>query len=532
MIIIDAYPLTVKIFDYQSISAERFLKFVQHLIGFKGNESLSMVFAGYISAQQYGFINLTQVPAHVGFEQLQEAPDIDNVEPWRFSSFLNDKAANNVPPGFHLFGSSLFTPSATDQGTNVRLVAEQGHAHQCFSRRTTEYLTKTDGTFERTQTLADGAGLQQLKLIQHLDSNARVVSSERVVGDETRRYAFERDALGRVTKLTRPDGSLVERTYHGFSNQITELKVGGKVVATQKLVNDSTLKSRKVGSRTYTFDDDAVVLPDKTKLHTQVDAEGVKWDASDSTMASLTRKGGITTVASGGAANDTWRHSFTSSSLPGRLKETQTTPRGDSNNVEWQSLRGTTVAALRADGHWQRGFVDHDGRVLRTCQEHEDVAYRYDSLGRLQSRQVQALKAGEQWQVLSEHDGFGQELTRTFLHNGASRFEQRMTWRGDGRLASKASYEGGKLRSTERFAYDKLDRLERYTCEASEAAHCPKDADGNAVKAQVFTWDALDNLVSCMTTAFDGSEATRTFKYEDSKDPTRMTELVRGSCCD
>ena len=519
----DLIPHTASIF--KQIDVLKLFKFLQGLAGRKGNQCLQ----SYIFEDEVGVELPDDIVFSASLSELSAMPDMDDIDPSDYRIFIKGDIKGSVSPMPYLRNWNLTARRRAINDVTTRLVVEQGLSHYCLTKRTTEYLTKTDGTFERTQTLADGVGLQQLKLIQHLDSNARVVSSERVVGGETRKYAFERDALGRVTKLTRPDGSLVERTYHGFSNQITELKVGGKVVATQKLVNDSTLQSRKVGNRTYTFDDDTVTLPDKTRLQTRVDAGGVKWDAGDSTMASLTRKGGTTTVASGTAANDTWRHSFTSSSLPGRLKETQTTPRGESNNVEWQSLRGTTVATLRADGHWQRGFVDHDGRVLRTCQEHEDVAYRYDSLGRLQSRQVQALKAGEQWQVLSAHDGFGQEVTRTFLHNGAPRFEQRMTWRGDGRLASKASYEGGELRSTERFAYDKLDRLERYTCEASEAGHCPKDADGNAVKAQVFTWDALDNLVSCMTTAFDGSEVTRTFKYEDSKDPTRMTAVQRGA---
>lgn len=464
---------------------------------------------------------------HVEFAKLKSIPDFADVDILNFFSML-DKVSNPEMRGFSVSDPMLFTVEA-DEGRKVKLAIDQGLAQHRLSQHITEYLTKTDGTFERTQTLADGAGQQQLKLTQCLDSNGRVVSSERVVGDETRTYALERDALGRVVQITRPDGTLVEKTYHGFSTQITELKVGGKVVAIQEMVNDSTLRSRKVGSRTYTFGDDTVTLPDKTRLGTRVDAEGVQWGANDSGVASLTRKEGVSTVASGGTANDIWKHSFTQPTLPGRVKETQTTPRVESQSVEWRSLRGTPVATLRADGHWQRGFVDNEGRVLRTCQAHEDVAYRYNPSGRLQSRQVQALKAGEQWQVLSEHNGFGQEVTRTFLHNGAPRFEQRMTWRGDGRLASKASYEGSALRSTERFSYDQLDRLQRYSCDADDAAHCPKDADGKTVKAQVFTWDVLDNLVSCVTTRFDDSVGTRTFSYDDSIDPTRMTAVQRGS---
>jgi RHS repeat-associated protein len=139
------------------------------------------------------------------------------------------------------------------------------------------------------------------------------------------------------------------------------------------------------------------------------------------------------------------------------------------------------------------------------------------------------MKAGEQWQVLSEHNGLGQEIVRTFLHNGAIRFSQRMTWRGDGRLISKANYQDGQLKSTERFVYDVLDRLKGYTCDSDDAAYCPTNASGDAVKAQAFIWDALDNIVTNVTTRFDGTQHTQDFSYDANADPTRMTSVQHGS---
>lgn len=514
-------------FEQGTFKEAKLIKFAQGLAGLKGSTCIPNIYTEEYEVLVNGRPQLQMV--RFDNEALKNEPDIEDVEPWDFEVFLDPDSAMKARASFlQTLPANIRIPDAV-RDTKTSLIDEQGLDQQRLSQRTTEYLTKTDGTFVRTQTLSDGTGQPQLKLTQCLDTNGRVVSRERVVGDQTCLSTIERDALGRAIRITRPDGTLVERTYHGFSDQITELRVDGKVVVTQHMVNDSTLQSRTIGGRTYTFDDDTVTLPDKTRLHTRVDATGVQWGAGDSLIASLTRYEEVTTVASGGAANDMWKHSFTPTSLPGRVKETQTSARGESHSVEWHSLRGAPVAALRADGHWQRAFVDHEGRVLRTCQEHEDVAYRYDPRGQLQSRQVQALRAGEQWQVLSDHDGFGREVTRTFLHNGAPRFEQRMTWRGDGRLVSKASYAGGALTSTERFSYDKLDRLARYTCDAVDAAHCPKDAQGNAVKAQVFSWDSLDNLVSCVTTRFDDSDATLAFSYGDSTDPVRMTAVELGA---
>ncbi|WP_110995890.1 RHS repeat-associated core domain-containing protein [Pseudomonas sichuanensis] len=270
-------------------------------------------------------------------------------------------------------------------------------------------------------------------------------------------------------------------------------------------------------------------LPDKTCLQTHIDADCVRWRAGDSAMASLARKNGGATVVCEDGADGTWRHRFIQSDLPGRIEGTETTPRGKVPTHDWQTLCGATVASLRADGRWQRVFVDDQGRLLRTCKDHEDVLYRYDALGRLKSRLVHAMKAGEQWQVLSEHNGLGQEIVRTFLHNGAIRFSQRMTWRGDGRLISKANYQDGQLKSTERFVYDVLDRLKGYTCDSDDAAYCPTNASGDAVKAQAFIWDALDNIVTNVTTRFDGTQHTQDFSYDANADPTRMTSVQHGS---
>lgn len=551
------FKLALGIFEWGSYDPLKLMKLLQGMAGYKGGgycEHLddywtdrveTSVFSapGVGSTTRYEkrdvecsvLINgelragLTLPQLSVDFNKMKSTPDEDDVNVLTFFSRLTGVVEGEAP-GLYVSSSSLFSIPEAHEGT-TRFTVEHGLAGQCFTQRTLEYLTKDDGTFKRTELLSNGAGQPQLELIQRLDANGHVVESERIVGDETRTYSFEYDALGRVTTVTRPDATLIERIYHGLSNQVTQLKVGGKVVATQNVCNGSTLESRTVGSRTYRFDDnqDLITLPDKTRLHTRVHPSGVFWGANDNTVASLTRKNSVTTVAAGSNADDAWGQSFSQGSLPGRVQSTQTTPHSVVRSVEWQTLRGTTVACLRADGHWQRGFTDNDGRLLRTCQDHEDVAYRYDALGQLASRKVHALQPGEQWQVFSEHNGLGQETRRSFLHNGAACFEQRMTWQGDGRLASKISYENNQLQRFERFSYDLLDRLQRYTCDTDNALHCPIDAEGNVVKEQTFTWDALDNLVSCVTTCFDGTTKRRAFTYDAGTDPTQMTSVQRGS---
>lgn len=428
------------------------------------------------------------------------------------------------------FDPFVFEPYATQDLSSQRLV-EEGIDEQCVLKRTSDYTYRKDGTFDQVERVTDSSGNAYLQVLKRFDSSGEVIGYERIVGKETCQYSLERDALGRVTRITRPDNSTVEHSYHGLSNHATELKVNGQVVATQKVKNASTLTSRTVGSRAYSIMDDTVTLPDKTLLTTLRSAEGQSFKAKDQALSSFTEHDGTQTLAS--PVSDAtmkvgWEQVQGSTALPGRQWVKQTSPRAKRQGHRWLSLRGRPLASLRADGHWQRVFTDEQGRILRICQDHEEVVHRYDALGRLQSRQAQALKAGGQWQVLSEHDSFGQEVTRRFLRNGSECFKQCLTWRGDGRLASKTSYEHGRQVRIERFTYDMLDRLQRYDCEALAAEHCPQDAQGNAVKAQEFTWDALSNLTRCVTTGFDGKTHTEELAYGTTSDPTRLTGISRG----
>ena len=427
-------------------------------------------------------------------------------------------------------GIFVFEAPATQDITSQRLV-EQGLDGECLFQSSSDYTYRKDGTFVQVERLTDTAGQTQMQLLRHFDSSGHVIKYERTLGKQTHTYGLERDALGRVTRLTRPDKSTVEYSYHGLSNHATELKVGGKVVATQKVKKASTLTSRTVGKRAYSFTDTTVTLPDKTILTTVQNAEGMSFNAQDQALSSLTQNDDALTLAA--AASDTamssgWTLTYRDVNLPGRQRVEQTSPRATRQGYRWQSLRGQTLASLRADGHWQRAFTDQQGRVLRTCQDHEEVVHRYDAQGRLQSRQAQALKAGGRWQVLSEYDDFGQEVSRCFLRNGSECFKQCLTWRGDGRLASKTSYEKGTQLRVERFTYDALDRLQKYECEASAAKHCPQDAQGTPVKAQDFSWDALSNLTQCVTTGFDGKTHTEDLAYAKT-DPTQLTGITRGT---
>ncbi|UFH51558.1 RHS repeat-associated core domain-containing protein [Pseudomonas sp. KNUC1026] len=448
---------------------------------------------------------------------------------------------SEIPPKY-VFFDTKFTPVEliAEESRPTSLTEVSGVGDRVLSQRTTLWTPGATGQLEHQETLKAGNSNDPVRITRQFDNDGRLITLARTLGSHTCTYTLERDALGRVTKLTRPDGTTLERTYHQLSNQVTELKVGGTVVASQKITSPSRLASRKVGGRAYSFSDDDVTLPDgNTQLQTQAQGDSVSYASGQRTLASLAlaRQGHAqtATVTAGPVPGETdafhrhgWEHQWASASLPGCERVSERTPRRQARECHWRTLRGQLVASLRADGHWRRVFDDVEGRLLRTCQDHEDTHLAYDALGRLQARRVHALKAAQCWQVRSEHDGLGRETLRTWLGNGAPVFQQRMAWRADGRLLSKQSHEQGKLIRTERFAYDDLDRLAEYHCDATEAGQCPADGQGNRVKEQRFTWDSLDNLSQCVATAFDGTQHTRAFAYADAANPTRLTSVVQG----
>ncbi|AXO88754.1 hypothetical protein DZC75_12390 [Pseudomonas parafulva] len=423
---------------------------------------------------------------------------------------------------------SLHRP--TQSSSTVRLTEQQLLGTHRLSERTTTSTAETDGSFQQAVHWTNETGQQHLQVDEHYDTDGRVISHTRTLGGQTQTYTLERDILGRVTKVIRPDATTLERAYQGFSNRVHTLTVDGKLVATQSLSDLGKLSTRKIGSREYAFDESSVTLPDKTRLQRIEDAKGSRFEADGKLLYSQASAEGSTVLSAAADSDSTalWQQVVADARVPGRRNTTEKTPRGTVRGAVWQSLRGQQIAALRADGCLRRVFPDSEGRLLRTCQAHEDVLYRYDELGHLQSRQVHALSGAGQWQVDSEHDSFDRETERTFLRNGAPCFSQQMTWRGDGRLESKASYQDGELLRTERFTYDVLDRLETYACDATRAELCPQDRHGVPIKAQAFTWDSLDNLTRCVSTPFEGDSITETFAHASASDPTRLTAVKTG----
>ncbi|MNJ24229.1 RHS Repeat protein [compost metagenome] len=381
--------------------------------------------------------------------------------------------------------------------------------------------------------LEDSHGTRRSTVARQHDREGRLVKLSRLLDGQLSCSTFDYDDLGRQIKVTRPDGSTVERRYHGLSSLVTELKVGATVVARQTATAPAKLAQRTVGTRTYGYgQDEAVTLSDQTQLGVTYDQTALHVKAGDEFLTTLTQEDSITTLSNGGTldgkapfTSGLWQHKVGKTTLPGFEPCDEITPRRTTRTQRWRTLRGHTVASLGSDGLWQRGFQGHDQRPLRHCQNNADILYRYNDAGLLCERRVSAPRSGGLWQVQQDYDVFGQETQRRFLCDGLPVYQLQMAWTGDGKLREKQSRQGVRLLRSETFAYDDLDRLKRYDCSAALSEDHPQDPAGKAVKAQAFTWDALNNMTQCVSEyAGDGGKRTQDFSYA-SDNPTRLDKV-------
>ncbi|MBJ9977706.1 hypothetical protein IAE35_17190 [Pseudomonas sp. S75] len=442
------------------------------------------------------------------------------------------------------------------EGSETTVEYGLGEQLRARHRQRTEQLQ--DGGFQRSDIQEDAQGRVYTQIQRQYDGNGNLVALQRTLDGVSSKTTLLRDALGRVTKMTRSDGSVIERSYKGFSTQVVELKVDSVVIATQELDLPSTLTARTVGTRRYALGHDQVTLPDQTLLSFAQSGEAMTYQASDLSLAQLTLDREKVVFATGSSvkpqattgtqapsasgtskaqASETtaeassaeeWSQTICAAKLPGAHHVEERGPRGTVSRLQWQSLRGTTVAVRLADGHMLRRFDDRWGRPLRTCKDHEEVRFIHDEFGNLISRHVHALRGGGQWQVCSQFDAFDQETWRTFKRNDSMTFEQRFTWNSAGMLKTKQSGTWQQVLRTEAYEYDALDRLERYSCTAGASQHLPRDTTGQPVKLQAFAWDALSNMTQCITTYSNDTTSTVGFSYAD-KDPTRLTVVQRDA---
>ncbi|MEE4883435.1 RHS repeat-associated core domain-containing protein [Pseudomonas alliivorans] len=406
-------------------------------------------------------------------------------------------------------------------------------------KQTSKNEVLADGTVRRTQSYRGGDRMVRPEVSVCYDRAGRLTHLQR--GDSQKGIAVDYDELGRVTGITQPDGSRVDRQYNGLGSQVTHLSVDGIKVGSQ---GSFRLKSTK-GLRAYSPEPDGGLRqPDGTVLRTELtEGRGLSFTekragASSETPGNLlsalafTELGKTLSVSTHESVNQqdgflTGPHSDTLS-RPGLLGDTRRvvrTPRGSRKGSETRSLMGNLLAARRSDGSVLRLFLNRDQKIQRQRHNGIDVSFCYTRDGHLLSQTAVIAQEGTRLTTRYQYDVFGQEVLREYQRAGSSLLTLHQRWSDNGLLTGMTLKRGNEWVRTETFSHDSCDRLATYQCDTLAANDCPADAQGRRIRRQVYQWDGLQRLNRCETTFVDKTSQTQRYGYEELE-PTQCASIT------
>ncbi|WP_446469574.1 RHS repeat domain-containing protein [Xenorhabdus stockiae] len=389
-----------------------------------------------------------------------------------------------------------------------------------------------------TVTVYDSADKQVSQRSYCYDGLGRLRADIDVQGKKTE-YTY--DVFNRVSTVRYSDGTVVRKTYAPFSagNLVVKIEVNGKVLGERQFDSLGRVTSSTVGGRTQT----ATYWGTSRVPVTITDPLGqtVK-------MQYEPRLGNVPTcVAAPGLTQqftyDGQNGAMTRAEAMGQHTQQYTyTPRGW---LQQETMQFDDVGAGQArsaayyyspvgqltgyrdvTGALHRLQFDGLGRPVKAVDEAVTVTLRYDAAGRTDRWTVQDNAGRQQLVTTLIFDDFSREIERR-IESEADVLTLSQTYTLTGQLASRTtgSQQVGQLRK-EYYTYDDARRwLTDYRCSGVE---CPRDAYGQILSRQQFTYDRLGNLLTCITTLADGSQDTACFSYTNPDDPCQLTKITHS----
>jgi RHS repeat-associated protein len=354
------------------------------------------------------------------------------------------------------------------------------------------------------------------------------------------------DEDGRVTTTTLPDGSAVSLVYAAGSEaghvaDVLLTSPAGEAVSLGHREYDvlGRVTTETSGSLTTRFTYDGPGALPAVKNAPSGGTLSMRYDvrlASALVETTLTEPGRASVVTASADYDTRRREPRAFRSDQGRIELTPdylgrfTVQRLVLEGDRERSVRSTPSPAGRdlekrlADGSLQRFVYDDIGRLVLLSDSDVETVFEYDAFSRVIMRTSRSVDGP----VISDarrYDGRGRPRTQTWSGESEGLRWQRsveMEWRADDKLSSRCWYGGqDMLLREESFDYDDKGRLTAHDIAFASPGEYPVDAVGRPYARQVYTLDALDNLLSCETLLADGRVDVASFSY-DPVDPDRM----------
>ncbi|WP_236707810.1 RHS repeat domain-containing protein [Pseudomonas sp. Leaf48] len=400
---------------------------------------------------------------------------------------------------------------------------------------------------EHLQRLLGETGLPTVGATQFLyDGNSNCVEQIELYDGQERTTHFSYDVWERVEATTLADNTKVTREFaqQSFGQHVTRLKViPGNIAQPEVTVGHQTFDSllrlteRSTGSagnlRTERYRyAGAQMQPSQriTALET-FDYEykpeltqqplSIKTCESQPATYSYDPKTGGITKAINSHGQRTYRYSPN-----GQLAhESWTDTDGTAQETDYvTSLLGRQISRRDTGGLENLQTYDKCGRPCSVTQGSLKADFEYNALGQLHRTTTRNTVSGVTLVVEMRYDTQNREIERTLRVDNQPPRTIIQTWQGDNQLKSRQLSLDGRSLLKEEFDYDPRNRLVHHKCTGTSKA-LPKDAYGNAIISQRFTFDGLDNVKRVVTQFDNGLSDIATFTYAPD-DPCQLTQIT------
>ncbi|WEK28098.1 MAG: RHS repeat-associated core domain-containing protein [Candidatus Pseudomonas phytovorans] len=402
----------------------------------------------------------------------------------------------------------------------------------------------------------DGKKLEDFGLLTEQLTNARGqhVKTTETIGSITREWKTEYDELGRRTQIIAPDDTVIKWTYQGLSHvpikvcmlptSGTELQLGEQTLYGDGNRGDdmATRTVGKPGSKQITtFNANGVQRPDGTLVFSERSADGgvTSWYAqgkqpsaqkkllSSFSYNAVTQAMHAEKPADGLINPDIISCTSWSPLLLGQTWNRRTVRRVQQLESCTRSMRSHVESACLASGVVSRSWQDAQKRRSRARRGQLDYQYSYTAHGAPEKTIIHDRRSGRTLSVSYSYDYFEREIQRAYCLDGEEKSRYELSWSVIGQLQRKTWYRNGSAEATrtETFNYDeKRNELEHWTVTASKGFEI-QDTHARSLKDQAYTYDALGNITSCISTFADGDSEMRVYAYEDALQPTQRTSV-------
>ncbi|HWH85803.1 MAG TPA: RHS repeat-associated core domain-containing protein [Pseudomonas sp.] len=374
------------------------------------------------------------------------------------------------------------------------------------------------------------------KSVYKYDGLGRTLSQTDPAGNQTR---YEYDVFDRMVRSVLPDGHAVETTFanHSTDELPVEIKVAGVLLGQQRFdglnrVTEMTAGARKSvvsyegGRRLAKSSTDAmgqavdfVHAPELGGLLTQRKAVTEGKDNGLTTQFTYDVLNGKTK-----SCIEQGRECHFEYFSSGRLKS-ETTQYGlhrKTVSYTW-SLFGRPLTYVDALGTKHQSVYDNCGRRTSFKQGAVKADFFYDKRGLLERIETRDTSSNRLLTTRLTYDDIGRETIRSLEVSGLPTQTLTSSYTSTGKLAQKVLKRGAAVLRDETFTYDVRGRLKQYDCAGSQR---PRDPYGKEIVQQIFTFDALDNILALQTTFPQGVNTT-TFSFS-KVDPAQLVAVTHS----